>query len=241
MDFEINALLYKRGGGLMISKEELQTFQKEGYFIIDNFFSSQMLNHLEQNIDTYIESFGVPYPETGLMGISNLQIQSKIIESFITDKKLVKLVTRLIGHQIKVLWSLSLYKKPGGKADFTWHQDNSYVEIEPKEYITCYVPISNISEKNGCLWVLPGSHKQGLLKHNQTKCGNQCYFGTDKGKPLPLKKGSILFFSSLLIHRSSPNISETTRKAFSINYSSVHAVNTPTGENLNNGPKISSL
>jgi ectoine hydroxylase-related dioxygenase (phytanoyl-CoA dioxygenase family) len=55
------------------------------------------------------------------------------------------------------------------------------------------------------------------------------YRGPDAGIPLPLKKGDMAVFSSLLLHRSGPNLTQGVRKAYVVQYIPAHARNGTTG------------
>jgi phytanoyl-CoA hydroxylase len=80
---------------------------------------------------------------------------------------------------------------------------------------------------------LPGTHHQGMVKHEDTPIGKQCYFGDDPGTPVPLTKGSMAVFSSLLFHRSGPNTRANTRKSYILQYTPADARHVVTGEPFN--------
>ena len=61
----------------------------------------------------------------------------------------------LIGPDVRLYWDQAVYKKPGTE-EFRWHQDNGYTFIEPQQYLTCWVALTDTDEKNGCPWVVPG-------------------------------------------------------------------------------------
>ena len=53
-------------------------------------------------------------------------------------------------------WDQAVYKKPGTESPFPWHQDNGYAFVEPQQYLTCWVALTDATEENGCPWVVPG-------------------------------------------------------------------------------------
>jgi hypothetical protein len=57
-----------------------------------------------------------------------------------------------------------------------WHQDNGYTFVEPQQYLTCWVALTDATEANGCPWVAPGVHKLGTLAHRYVEpLGFECF------------------------------------------------------------------
>src|SRR5438445_406467 len=75
--------------------------------------------------------------------------------------------------------------------------------------------------ENGCISVLPGSHKRGLVPHYRTPIGLVCHEpdDPDQGVQVPVKAGSMAVFQSLTMHKSGVNRSKGMRKAYIIQYS----------------------
>ena len=69
----------------------------------------------------------------------------------------------LIGPDVRLYWDQAVYKKPGTESPFPWHQDNGYAFVEPQQYLTCWVALTDATEDNGCPWVVPGLHRRGAL------------------------------------------------------------------------------
>ncbi len=132
----------------------------------------------------------------------------------------------------------SVYKRIEAKREFPWHQDNGYGPIDPLPYITCWLALEDTTLENGCIWIQPRSHLKGVVEHKQTDIGLQCYFEEDPGLAVPLKKGSMVVFSSLLFHRSTPNLSNTIRKGYILQYSHAGAKNPMTEEIFERGPVL---
>jgi phytanoyl-CoA hydroxylase len=102
----------------------------------------------------------------------------------------------LIDPNVALYHDQSVYKKPETKKDFPWHQDNGYTPIEPEQYLTCWIALEDATIENGCIW--PGTHKQGPVEHVRTKTGLLCYFGKDPGIPVPLQKGGVAVFFTII-------------------------------------------
>ena len=120
-----------------------------------------------------------------------------------------------------------------------WHQDAGVVnpEADDTHLITVWFPLSDTDEQNGCLQVVPGSHRsEGVLTHcpgGKDVQGNllipESEFEVGEAVAVPLKKGDALFFSKYTVHSSFPNNSDRIRWSFDLRY---HPVGQPTGRSF---------
>jgi len=227
-----------------LKDDQIKDFKKNGYLVLPDFFSHQEMNDLAESIENFVNDHEGRMKERKekdlvsradeILFTDHIAEQSPEVMEFVKKEKLTSLVNQFINTDLTLYWNQSVYKKPEVKKDFPWHQDNGYAPVEPEEYITCWIALEDATIENGCIWVLPGSHKQGTVPHKETPIGMQCYFGDQPGTPVPLKKGGMVVFSSLLFHRSGPNVTkDQIRKAFIVQYTPAHAKNGDTGEFLN--------
>ncbi|SDW19341.1 phytanoyl-CoA dioxygenase family protein [Paenibacillus sp. CF384] len=231
----------------MLNAEQLKQYHEQGYVILDQLFTAEEMDRIRAIIDVF-DWEGEEALKKGSKGFNNIPNQINFtcnlarrheeLEQFIGDQRFVDLTTSVLGGDIRLYWDQSVYKRPEAKKDFPWHQDNGYVPTDPVHYMTCWLALDDATIENGCIYIQPGSHLQGYVEHVQTDTGWQCYFGEDPGQPVPLPKGSMVIFHSLLFHRSTPNQSDSTRKAYVIQYSVEGAKNPVTGKVFDNGPLI---
>jgi phytanoyl-CoA hydroxylase len=237
----------------MITDTHHQQWTQQGYVIFEHLFDEQEMHDLEQRIDAFDQAWNQELIERsagGMIGQGAQQPNQIVFSAFLNQKdaaiqqfaaqaKLATVAVALLGYpNIQLYFDQSVYKRPENPRDFPWHQDNGYAPIEPMHYLTCWIALNDATIENGCVWVLPGSHAQGLVEHHQTPIGKQCYFGDDPGTPVPLARGSMVAFSSLLFHRSGPNLSQGMRKAYILQYSAAGAIDPRTGKAYNNGPIV---
>ena len=226
-----------------ITEAQKLQFREQGYFIVPQLADASMIDPLRASIDQYVEKNEAEMKrrnQTEGMSRANeisftvhLAEQNSTIMNFVLRDDMLQVGTALIAPELCLYWDQAVYKQPEARRDFPWHQDNGYGGVEPQEYLTCWLALDDATISNGCIWVIPGSHKQGVLKHEDTPIGKQVYFGTDQGTPVELKKGGIVFFSSLLFHRSGPNVSDTVRKAYIVQYAPTTVRDSVSGQPLN--------
>ncbi len=110
-----------------------------------------------------------------------------------------------------------------------WHQDHGVttVEADQTEMLTVWFPLMKATTENGCLKVVPGSHKGDLLTHcpgYQGAAGLQIpekLFHPDDAVPIPLDPGDALFMHKRTIHSSLPNMSDRIRWSFDLRFNPV--------------------
>jgi ectoine hydroxylase-related dioxygenase (phytanoyl-CoA dioxygenase family) len=117
-------------------------------------------------------------------------------------------------------WDQAVYKKPEKPRPFPWHQDNGYTFIEPQQYLTIWVALTDATIDNGCPWVAPGVHRKGTLAHRYVDpLGYECFDDPPAKVAAPVRAGGAVVFSSLTPHLTGPNTTSETRKAYILQYS----------------------
>lgn len=113
-----------------------------------------------------------------------------------------------------------------------WHQDNGVVlpEADETEMLTVWFPLLEATIENGCLEVVPYSHRDGLLSHClSNRLGLHIpdqLFRREEAVPMPMKRGDILFMHRLTCHASLSNLSNDIRWSFDLRY---NPIGQPTG------------
>ena len=130
----------------------------------------------------------------------------------------------LLGPDIALYFNQFVTKLPDGDAvrgEFPWHQDLGYRAIEPMlKTVTVWVALDDVDEVNGCVWVMPGSHQNGLLSH-RTRSTESWHLEvpvSGSGVPAKLRAGEAVAFTGLTLHRSLHNRSLAARRGFFIAY-----------------------
>ncbi|MBA3947635.1 MAG: phytanoyl-CoA dioxygenase family protein [Herpetosiphonaceae bacterium] len=126
---------------------------------------------------------------------------------------IVEVLTGVIGPNVKAMQSM-LFIKASGKPGQAWHQDEFFIPTRDRSLTGGWMALDDATVENGCLWVIPGSHRHGIIwpqrTHNDQRfdCTGEAIafpYTDDDGVPVEVKKGSIVFFNGYLLHRSLPN------------------------------------
>jgi phytanoyl-CoA hydroxylase len=127
--------------------------------------------------------------------------------------------------RVKCMQSM-LFLKPPGLQGQAWHQDERFIPTRDRSLVGAWIALDDADLENGCLWVLPGSHRMGYL-HPTREHGNREEFdasdeayGFDASGEVAVavKAGDVVFFNGYLLHRSFRNRSGRTRRALVNHY-----------------------
>jgi phytanoyl-CoA hydroxylase len=122
-------------------------------------------------------------------------------------------LVEVIGPNVKMMQSM-LFIKSEGKPGQAWHQDEAHIPTRDRSLTAVWIALDDATVENGCLWVIPGSHRSGVLhpvrEQNDPRfdCTQEAYdFGyrEDDAVPVELPAGAALVFDGYLLHRSLPN------------------------------------
>jgi len=134
----------------------------------------------------------------------------------------IAVMRQIIGPTVWGVFNQFVTKLPDPNvqtAEFPWHQDNGYGDNPVATNVTVWCALDDVDERNGCVWVVPGSHKLGLLDHKST--GTSWHLtvrAPSDGISVPLKAGEAVAFSGLTLHRSLANHTDKPRRAFFMQY-----------------------
>lgn len=125
-----------------------------------------------------------------------------------------------------LLQSMYIFKQPHIGGEVICHQDATYLRTEPQSVIGIWIALEDATLENGCLWGIPGGHKNGGLKEifrrNENGIGtrhdilDETPFEESTKVPLEAPKGTALVFGGLFPHMSCANRSDKSRHAFTL-------------------------
>lgn len=215
--------------GRALGEEQAARFDEQGFLLYEGAFDAARIARAVAEIDPYeekVEDF-LRTREDGRLFIAkagaitfttHLVTRSRFLRELSAAPPILGLCHDLIGPDVRLYWDQAVYKKPGNPEEFPFHQDNGYTYVEPQQYLTCWVALTDTDEQNGCPWVIPGLHRYGTLAHESTPLGWRCVKTSAQAVPVPAKAGDIVVFSSLTPHRTGPNLTDAVRKSYILQY-----------------------
>jgi phytanoyl-CoA hydroxylase len=151
---------------------------------------------------------------------------SPVIHSFLSEQKVVEILKQVVSPNVKCMQSMLFVKGPG-KAGQAWHQDEFYIPTRDKSLIGVWIAIDDASIENGCLWIIPGTHKPGYIMPRVNNNSNE-YADVDTIDvsgypkeniiPVEVKSGSVVFFNGYTLHSSLRNKTTTNFRTALVNH-----------------------
>ncbi|MEI9998669.1 MAG: phytanoyl-CoA dioxygenase family protein [Verrucomicrobiota bacterium] len=209
-------------GSPLLTAAQHQQFRDDGYCVVEGLFSAAEIGEIE----TFFEEFkhngakaydgGAGYDE---IDITQRQLRamhphrySKRAEAWMRQPRVAAVLETLLGRPALGAQTMYYFKPPGGKGQ-GMHQDNFYLVAQPATCIAAWTAIDAADIDNGCLWVVPGSHRGDILcpeagGENWLSYGDTHITKFPRGQkpvPVPVPRGATMFFGGNLIHGSGPN------------------------------------
>ncbi|XP_078340270.1 phytanoyl-CoA dioxygenase, peroxisomal-like [Crassostrea virginica] len=233
----------------VLSYEQRKFYEDNGYVVIRNLVPKEKLdiyrNRFEQICRkevvvpglTIMRDVAIARSEfvPGQQAITKLQDfqNDEVLFGYCALPEIIRYVQAFTGKEVKAMHTMLINKPPdpGKKTSrHPLHQDLHYFPFRPADRIVCsWTAMEKVNRENGCLVVLPGSHKGELLRHDYPEWEggvNKLYHGVrdfDPNAPrvhLPMETGDTVFFHPLLIHGSGMNKTKGFRKSISCHYAS---------------------
>lgn len=153
-----------------------------------------------------------------IMGFAAVEPRLKALSE---HPALIGVIEELLGEAATMTQDMALLKPPFVGVEKPWHQDNAYFLIEPLEKVVgSWIALDRATVDNGCMQVIPGTHKLGPVPHYHIR---DCQIpdervDTARKVCVPLEPGGALIFSSLLHHGTPTNTSPDRRRALQFHY-----------------------
>lgn len=222
-------------------------FDRAGYVCIPQFFSPDEVEDLRREIERYVADV-VPYAPAGdvyyevpgqpdtIKQLVRMNRHDAYFAQLIRDNRFVKLAELLLDSPV-IDKNMQWFNKPVGNSRATPpHQDGYYFMLEPNSALTMWLALDEVTEENGCVRYLPGSHLCGLRAHERTDTPGFSQAISDydneeqnREQAMPARPGDLLIHHSLTIHRAEANTSARHRRALGIIYYSAQAVEDTAG------------
>ena len=206
---------------MSLTAAQKKHYQDDGYVAPIDIFSKEEANEIRKEIE-YIEK---KWPnELEGLGRNYIHLISPVFDKICHHNKVLDAVESVIGKNILVCGTTLFVKNPEEKGFVSFHQDAKYIGLEPYNWVTAWVAVTDANEENGCMLMWPGSHKENLKYHNQKFNENNLLtrgqtvenVPMDKTKPVVLKAGQMSLHHPAVVHGSGLNKSNDRRIGFVI-------------------------
>lgn len=192
---------------------DLAQYEADGYLLVPDLIDTTTVAALVAERSRFAD------PEAPLSVELQLVHRSAPIRELAMNGPQVALAVELLGPDVCFTHQQFISKgaQSGDASDIPWHQDSGYGQLDPPTDLTVWIALSDTDERNGCIRVLPGSHRLGLQQHGQVGrlIGARV---AEEGVAVPMKSGDALLFSGHLLHRSLPNRTSAARHAMYLRY-----------------------
>ena len=158
---------------------------------------------------------------------------SGLLAGTLAHPRIVEVLTRVIGPNVKAMQSM-LFIKSEGKPGQAWHQDEFFIPTRDRSLTAVWIALDDTTIENGCLWVLPGSHRRGVIYPDREQnderfdCTVELYdfpYADSDAVPVEIPAGAAVFFNGYLLHRSLQNSGEHGyRRALANHYMSAESL-----------------
>ena len=204
-----------------LTAEQLNNYKNKGYISPVNALSSSEAKEIRDEI----EKIEKKWPGA-LEGINRnyIHLLSPVFNKVCLNKNILDAVESVIGKNILICGTTLFIKNPNEKGFVSFHQDAKYIGLEPHNWVTVWLAVTDTDENNGCMRMLPGSHKDNLKYHEQKFNKNNLLtrgqtiknVSLDETDSIVLKAGEISLHHPLVVHGSGLNFSDDRRIGFVI-------------------------
>jgi phytanoyl-CoA hydroxylase len=209
---------------------QVRHYDRYGYIVVPDLVPPDVLAEVTAAVDPFdakaeaflrsVEGERVSIAEAGAITFSvHVAARSPVLRRLVTDAALTGIAADLVGPDVRLYWDQAVYKKPEKPRRFPWHQDNGYAFVEPQQYLTVWLALTDATLANGCPMVAPGFHRLGTIAHTYVDpLGWECLHDPDGALAAEVPAGGAVVFSSLTPHLTGPNTTDEVRKAYILQY-----------------------
>ncbi len=214
----------------MITTKDADFYRENGYLFVPGIIPQELVEALRVAADSSIERMNSHQLETNKLWrgewLEDEDRKAQVIDAIhdphfhdasffrlVAHQPLIDTLAMLIGPNVQLHHSKLLAKPAGKGGGFPMHQDYPYFPHEKHTMLACSVYLDDADEENGCIRVVPGTHKLGPME-----CDPGGFYlppqdyPVEDGTPCNAKAGDAVIFNYLTVHGSAPNRSTRPRR-----------------------------
>ncbi len=227
--------------------QQREQFATEGYAVFEAALVGPMLDLLREQCESFIAREDAKMDEMGVdsIGITHrgrryfaneCQRQQPALRSMLFSDTMARICRATLGDDVYFFFDQYVVKGPDGGLPFAWHQDSGYMNTyggpkDHKPYLTCWCPLDDAPVENGTVRLLPFSavpeSREQVLPHAKQPGSNDLVGWTDSDAAVTVEvpAGSVVAFSSRLLHATGSNQTSKMRRVYLAQYSAEAIVN----------------
>lgn len=201
---------------MVLSKEQIAHYREHGWIAPIDIMSEAEAATLAKTL----EAAEAKYPDhLHAENRNNAHLSFPFLADLAHHEKIVAAAADLVGHNM-ALWSTVLFiKEPQTGSFVSWHQDATYLALNNDNFVTAWIALTPSTAESGCVAVIPGTHREGIVKHEDTYgednilTRGQQVIDVDESQAvnLELRPGQMSLHHPWLVHGSLPNKSNQRR------------------------------
>ena len=216
-----------------ITAEHSRCFAEDGFFVLDEVVPPAQLGILRRECGRLVDERN---REMDRLGVESLDLDhrgrryfvraydsSAEVRRFLFSGLMAEVARTALGDTVHLFNEQYVVKAAERGMHFGWHQDSGFIPYAHAPYLTCWIPLDDVSEANGTVHLLPYARAgtRDVVSHVRDEATNDLigYTGDDPGDPVVARAGSIVCFSSTVFHRSGPNLTDHMRRVYVAQYS----------------------
>ena len=211
----------------LISKAELSVYRERFNDIVNDRVDAHKSMLVMRDVMVAKGEVEVDEPASAIAKLQDFHHDTVLLDRYVRNPQILDWVEAIIGTDIKSIHTMLINKPPNVDGRHPLHQDLLYFPFRPADLIVAsWTAIDPATKENGCLVVVPGTHKGELLEHENPDWDfvNFAYFAAKGVGPderrihLEMDPGDTVFFHPLLLHGSGRNRTPGFRKSISSHY-----------------------
>jgi ectoine hydroxylase-related dioxygenase (phytanoyl-CoA dioxygenase family) len=227
----------------VLAKEQIRSYQDDGYITVESVLTEAQIAEGRRIIDDFVEQSRSVTAHNELFDLEpehtaerpmvrRLKFPDRIhpfFDQLLRSEAILDRVEDLIGHNIRFQASKLNLKAAGGGSPVEWHQDFAFYPHTNADMLAVGVYFDDTDMDNGCMLMIPGSHRGPVLDHHQdgffvgaiTPSRNEV--DLKRAVPIEVKAGALSFHHVHMLHGSAPNRSDRPRRLLLYQYTAVDA------------------
>ncbi|MGZ3375378.1 MAG: phytanoyl-CoA dioxygenase family protein [Phenylobacterium sp.] len=217
-----------------------EQFAREGYAVFERALEGELLELLRDRCAAFVAREDSRMDAAGVdtLGISHrgnryfaneCQREDPDLRKMLFSEVMADVCRATLGDNAYFFFDQYVVKGPEGGLPFGWHQDSGYVvgnggPVDHAPYLTCWCPLDDATAENGTVRVLPFSEvplsRDWIMPHERQPGTNDLvgWKGNDEGIVLEVPAGSVVAFSSRLLHTTGANRTDRMRRVYLAQY-----------------------